>query len=110
MVLSIIDTADKTSSLLDNLSEADFDNVSVIMKDEKLRDKIGSDKGPLKGIHLGSLSSALTKFHVLKKDIRLIVSSLQKGRVLVAIQTDTNSQLAAIEMVKPYKPKYTKAL
>lgn len=108
MVFGIISDIAKTSSLLDNLSEADFNDVSIIMKDEKARNSIASDVGPLKGVHLSTLSVILKNCKIAQSEIQQMLTALQNGQILVAIQIDKNSQQAAVDMITPYQAKHIK--
>ncbi len=100
MILAILPDTSKTESLLNNLSEADFDinNVSVIMQDVGLRDKIAKDTGPLKGIKPAKLSAGLKKAGASPDAIQRSTDAIQHGQVLVAMQVDPKYEQAARQM------------
>ncbi len=102
MIIGIIATTDQASSLLDNLSEADFDEVSVIMKDEQVRNTIAEDAGPLKGITINSVANFLAKYDAKKPEIKNLTQALENGQILIAVQTDINSQESAKQMLQTY--------
>ena len=100
MILAILPDASKAESLLNNLSEADFDirNASVIMQDIATRDKIAKDAGPLKGAKPAQLSDALKKAGASAASIQQATDAVQAGKVLVALKIDPKYEQSALEM------------
>ena len=102
MILAILADASKVESLLNNLSEADFDinDVSVIMQDLQMRDKIARDAGPLKGTKPPQLSKALKKAGRSADITQQCYDAISQGKVLVAMDVDPKYQPAALEMFR----------
>jgi hypothetical protein len=102
MILAIVPDSSKAESLLNNLSEADFDlkDVSVIMQDTVLRNKIAQDTGPLKGVLPAQLSSGLNKASIAKDAAQRCTDAVKQGKVVVAMQVDPKYEAAAREMFK----------
>ncbi len=102
MILAILSDTSKTESLLNNLSEADFnlDDVSVLMQDSALRDKIAQDTGPLKGLKPAQLPDALKKAGKSKGTAQHCSDAVHDGKVLVVMNVDPKYEQAAREMFK----------
>ncbi len=100
MIVAILPDTSQTESLLNNLSEADFDlnGVSVVMQDVALRDKIAKDVGPLQGIKPGKLRDALQKAGISAEATQRCVAAVANGKVLVAMKVAEKYQKAAGEM------------
>jgi CO dehydrogenase/acetyl-CoA synthase epsilon subunit len=100
MILAMLPDESKTESLLNNLSEADFDlnDVSVIMQDVALRDKIAKDAGPLKGMKPAQVSGGLKRTGVSAAIAQQCLDAVKHGKVLVAMQVDPKYEPAAREM------------
>ncbi len=100
MIVGIIPDASTAEILLNNLSEADFNlaDVSLIMRDQKLRDKIAKDKGPLKGLQYDQISTRLTKAGLSAQDAQAYQNAVAQGKVLVAMNTTPDVTEAAKEM------------
>lgn len=99
MILAILHDTSKTESLLNNLSEADFDldDISVVMQDAAVRDKIAKDAGPLKGMKPAEISSALKKAGRSKGSVQKASDAIQQGKVLVVMDVDPKYEQAARE-------------
>ncbi len=100
MVIGIVADASKAESLLDNLAEADFKSVSVIMSNVAQRNAIAKDAGPLKGVTAATLPAALAKAGLSKADAQAYANAVAGGGVLVAIGTPSGSANAAQEMLQ----------
>ncbi len=100
MILGIIPDASTAEILLNNLSEADFklSDVSLIMRDQNLRNKIAKDKGPLKGLHYDQISKRLAQSGVSAQDAQAYQDAVVQGKVLVAMNTAPDTTEAAKEM------------
>jgi hypothetical protein len=100
MILAVLPDTSKTESLLNNLSEADFDinDVSIIMKDVGLRDKIAQDTGPLKGMKPAQLSGGLKKAGLAPDAVQKSTEAVKNGKVLVAMKVDPKYEQAARQM------------
>lgn len=100
MLLAILADASKAESLLNNLSEAEFDlnDVSVIMQDIVLKDKIAKDVGPLRGTHPSKLHDALHQVGVSHDHAQRCADAVKAGKVVVAMKADPKYAPAAREM------------
>ena len=100
MILAILPDVSKVETLLNNLSEADFDlsDVSVIMQETAARDKIARDTGPLKGAKPAQFSEALKKAGISGASEKRCVDAVKSGKALVAMKVDPQYEQAAREM------------
>ncbi len=100
MILAILPDTSKTESLLNNLSEADFnlDDVSVVMQDMDLRNKIAQDSGPLKGVDVARLESSLKRSGFPTNVVKKASDAVAHGKVLVAMTVDPKYEEAARQM------------
>ena len=100
MILAILSDPSKAETLLNNLSEADFDlkDVSVLMKDVKLRNQIARDAGPLKGILPETLSESLAKAGVSGQNVQHCTDAISRDKPVVAMKVDPKFESAAREM------------
>lgn len=100
MIIGIIPDASTAEILLNNLSEADFNlaDVSLIMRDQKLRDKIAKDTGPLKGVHYNQISARLVKAGLSAQDAQAYQDAVSQGKVLAAMTTTPDVTASAKEM------------
>ncbi len=112
MIIGILPNTSSTETLLNNLSEADFDlkTVSVILKDVKLRNKIAKDAGPFKGVTVANLATKLTGRGVSPADVQAYVDAINNGQVFVAIAPPQGSEAAAQEMLADYNPTLVRTL
>ncbi len=102
LIVAILPDASKTESLLNNLSEADFDlsSVSVLMQDVALRDKIAGDTGPLQGVKPAQAAAGLNKAGVSDAAVRKCADAIKQGKAVVAMKVDPKYESAATEMFK----------
>ena len=102
LVIGIISKSSTAETLLNNLSEADFDlkDVSVMMRDQKARDAIAEDAGPFKGLALVDLVNRLVQVGLSKPDAQKYADAVAQGKVLIAIATPRESESAASEMLQ----------
>jgi hypothetical protein len=100
MILAILPDPSKAESLLNNLSEADFDpkDVSIIMKNTALKKKIAPDAGPLKGVMAAQLSGALQKAGISQDQIQRCEAAVAQGKAVVAMKVDPKYEAAARQM------------
>ncbi len=100
MILAILPDPTKAESLLNNLSEADFDlnDVSVIMKDTSLRSKIAPDAGPMRGVMAPQLSSALRSAGLSHDQVQRCEDAVAHGKAVVAMKVDPKYAAAARQM------------
>lgn len=110
MVIGIVPNTSKTETLLNNLSEADFNlsDVSVIMSDPKKRNAIASDAGPFKGASAANLPKELVKHGISQSQANAYRDAVKKGGVFVAIAGGKDSESAAGEMLKDYDSRLVK--
>ena len=100
MILAILADASKIETLLNNLSEADFDldDVSVIMQDVTTRNKIAHDAGPLRHASVAQLPASLKKAGVGSDIAARGSDAVTKGKVLVAMKVDPKYEQSARQM------------
>ncbi len=112
MVIGILAKSSTTETLLNNLAEADFDrnSISVIMKDQKLRDTIANDAGPFKGLAVNNLASALAQAGLSKQDVQTCSDAVAQGKVLIAIAAPHESEAAATEMLHDSSAEFIKVV
>lgn len=104
MLLAILPSASDAEKLLNNLSEADFnlDDVSVVMQDANLRNKIAKDTGPLKGMQPTQMQAALSA-NLSHDALQRGMQAVNNGKVLVAMKVDPKYEAAAREMFTDMK-------
>ncbi len=100
LIVGIIPDASTAEILLNNLSEADFnlDDVSLIMRDQMLRNKIAKDTGPLKGVRYDQVSACLVQAGLSAQDAQAYQDAVAQGQVLAAMKTAPDVTAAAKEM------------
>ncbi len=99
-IVGIIPNASTAEILLNNLSEADFHlaDISLIMRDQKLRDKVAKDTGPLKGVRYDQISARLLQAGLDAQDAQAYQDAVAQGKVLAAMKTAPDVADAAKEM------------
>ena len=102
MILGIIPDAFAAETLLNNLSEADFNlgDVSLIMRDQELRDKIAEDLGPLSGVRYDQISTWLVQAGLSAPDAQSYQEAVAQGKVLAVMD-------AAPDLVEAVKEMFT---
>jgi len=102
MIVAILSKTSDVESLLNSLSEADFDmqDVSVIMQDLATRSKIAPDAGPLKGVQPAHISPALLEAGLTKDAAKRCKEALGAGKIVVAMKVDPKYEAAARESFK----------
>jgi hypothetical protein len=102
MIVGIIPDASTAEILLNNLSEADFNlaDVSLIMRDQELRDKIAKDVGPLKGLRYDQISARLVQAGLSATDAQSYQDAVAQGRVLAVMD-------AAPDLVEVVREMFT---
>jgi hypothetical protein len=112
VLIAILPDTSHAETLLNNLSEAGFDlaQVSVVMRDLRLRDAIAQDAGPLKGVMLGNLVGKLARAGLPKTEARPFADAVAQGKVMVAILTPPQSQPAAKEMLQDHSAEMIREL
>lgn len=110
MILAILPDTSKTESLLNSLSEADFDlnDVSVLMQDIALRNKIAKDVGPLRGTQPGKLAEAVQKQGISADGARRCTDALTNGKIIVAMKVDDKYRKSAEEMFTDHSAELIK--
>ena len=110
MIWAILPDVSKTESLLNNLSEADFnlDDISVMIQDIILRNRIAKDLGPLRGVELKDLEKTLTSFGLSKETALSCNQAIVSGRVLVVMNVDEKYRPAAVEMFQDHSAQMIK--
>jgi hypothetical protein len=112
MLIAILPNSSAAETLLNNLSEAEFDlaQVSVVTRDPKLRDAIAKDAGPLKGANFKNLAVRLAGAGLPQPEAGSYVDAVAKGKVLVAMVTPVGSEPAAREMFEDHSAELIKGL
>ncbi len=102
MLIGIIPNASNAETLLNNLSEADFNlaDVSLLMSDLKQRNSIAKDEGPMKGWNISNLASNLAKKGLQPQKAEQCIEAVKQGKVLIAMNVPAESLSAACEMIK----------
>jgi hypothetical protein len=110
MILAILEKASSVETLLNNLSEADFDlaDVSVVMSDDKKANALGQNKGPLTGIKPESVDEALNKMGISKKSAATCQDAVTSGSVLIVMKVADEYSQAAEEMFQDHSAKLIK--
>ncbi len=110
MVIGIVPNSSRAESLLNNLSEADFDlnRVSVIMRDTKTRNAIAKDAGPLKGVSVSALPDQLSRLGLTAPDVKTITDAVSKDQALIAIDCSPRAEPTAAEMLKDASANFVK--
>ncbi len=88
------------NTALNNLAEADFENISVIMNETDKARSLADDSGPLRGVDANHLPPALKKYGISDNTVASVQDALQKGSVLIAFVTIPASVDAANEMLR----------
>ncbi len=104
MIVGIIPDSSSVETLLNNLSEADFDlsAMSVIMADVKTRNALAHDTGPLKGARVTTLAARLAGTGLSPEAAAHCRDAVAAGKVLVAMKVPPESVAAAREMLADY--------
>ncbi len=112
MIIGIIPDASTAEILLNNLSEADFnlDDISLVMRDRKMRDKVAKDAGPLKGIRYNQIAARLVQAGLSVQDAQFVQNALAQGKVLVAMRASSDIIDAAKEMFADQSGDFIKEL
>jgi hypothetical protein len=110
MIWAILPDVSSTETLLNNLSEADFnlDEISVMMQDISQRNAIAKDLGPLKGVDSKKLEKALIKLGLSKEGIAGCREAIIKGKVLVVMNVADEFRPAALEMFQDHSAQIIK--
>lgn len=100
LIIGIIRDASTAEILLNNLSEADFDleDISLIMSDQKLRDQVAKDAGPLRGIRFDQIATRLIKAGLSTDDALAYQMAVAQGKVLAVMKASLEVKDAAKEM------------
>jgi hypothetical protein len=100
MIIGIFPDVSTAEILLNNLSEADFNlaDVSIIMRDQMLRDKIARDTGPLKSIRYDQISASLIQAGLSAQDAQVYQNAVAQGKVLAAMKIAPDLMEVAKEM------------
>ncbi len=102
MILAVLENLSRTESLLNNLSEADFNlnDISVIYADIKQRNAVAKDVGPLKGAAPEKLAERLTKLGVSRENAEICRDAVIKGKVFVVMNIRPELNEVAEEMFR----------
>jgi hypothetical protein len=108
MILLAVFVPSSVETLLNNLSEADFElaDVSLVLTDQKKRDAIAQDAGPLKGATPANLPARLTQVGVPQPDAAFYAENVARGQALVALNVKKETEHPAVEMFQDYNPQH----
>ncbi|MFN8458767.1 MAG: hypothetical protein U0401_29635 [Anaerolineae bacterium] len=100
MLMGVLPDASSAETLLNNLSEADFNlaDISIIMRDSKLQRAIAPDTGPLQGAKLRNLVAKLRQAGLSPAEVEAYRAAVAQGKVLVAMIVPPEAQQAAAGM------------
>jgi hypothetical protein len=112
MIIALLSDSSKVETLLNNLSEADFDlsGVSVILANAKVQHALAREAGPFARTRPTGLGSKLVRKGVSSAEARAYVEAVRKGKAFVAIECPKEFESRALEMVKDYAPQRLKVL
>ncbi len=112
MIAGVITKSSTAESLLNNLSEADFDlkQISVIMRDVKLRTAIADDAGSLKGVSLTALPKRLAELGLAEAEIKTCTDAVAHDKVLVVIACPLQAEQTAADMLKDMSAEFIKVV
>ena len=110
MILAILDDKFSVETLLNNLSEADFnlDDVSIVMSDVEQANAFEQTKGPLKGIKPERVDEALVNMGVSKKRAKACQDAVTNGSILVVMKVADEYSQAAEEMFQDHSAQLIK--
>ena len=110
MILAILKNTSNVETLLNNLSEADFDlaDVSIVMSDMKKANAFKQNKGPLSGIKPKGVEEALIKLGISKKEAKTCQDAVTNGSVLVVMKVADEYSQAAEEMFQDHSAQLIK--
>ncbi len=101
MIIGLLPDAAATETLLNNLSEAEFDlhTVSVVMRETQQRAVIAQDAGPLKGVVADRLAEHLMRAGLAEQQAQAYATAVQHSQVFVAIDVPESLEVVAREML-----------
>ena len=110
MILAILKNTSSVETLLNNLSEADFDlaDVSIVMNDMKKANAFRQNKGPLNGIKPEGVEEALVKLGISKREAKTCQDAITSGSVLVVMKVADEYSQAAEEMFQDHSAQLIK--
>ncbi len=110
MLLAVLDNLSKAESLLNNLSEADFnlEDISIVFADRKQRDAVAKDVGPLKNTLPERLLEELIKLGVSRENAELCNNAMLKGKVVAAMNISPELNDAAEAMFRDQSAQIVK--
>jgi hypothetical protein len=110
MILAILKDTSSVQTLLNNLSEADFDlgTVSIVMSNVEQVKAFGQNAGPLKGIKPGQVHHALVKLGISNERAKQCQDALTKGDVLLAMNIADEYSPAAEEIFQDHSAQLIK--
>jgi hypothetical protein len=110
MILAILQNASSLETLLNNLSEADFDlaDVSVLTQKVELRNAIPSNSGPLKGTQPDQIKETLMRAGVSEQNAELCYRAVRDGKVLVAMKVEEQYRPFAEEAFEDHSAQLIK--
>ena len=110
MILAILDDKFSVETLLNNLSEADFnlDDVSIIMSDVEQANAFEQTKGPLNGIKPERVNEALVNMGISKKGAKTCQDAVTNGSILVVMNVAEEYSSAAEEIFQDHSAQLIK--
>ncbi len=110
MILAIINDPFSVETLLNNLSEADFDleDVSVVMGDLKRRTAYGQNAGPLNGIGPEGVGEALIGLGISEDGAKQCQDAVAQGNILVVMKVVQEYSPAAEKIFQDHSAQLIK--
>lgn len=110
MILGILDDTFSVETLLNNLSEADFDldNVSVVMHDVEQAKAFKINAGPLSGVKPERVSDALIKLGVSEEGAKTCQDAVTSGSILLVMNVAEEYSQAAEEIFQDHSAQLIK--
>jgi hypothetical protein len=110
MILAILDDTSSVETLLNNLSEADFnlDDVSIVMSNVKQADAFGQKSGPLNGVKPKRVNEALIKLGISNEAAKNCQDAVTNGSILLAMNVVDEYRQAAEEIFQDHSARLIK--
>ena len=110
MILAILDDKFSVETLLNNLSEADFnlDDVSIVMSDVEQANAFEQNKGPLIGIKPEGVNEALVNMGISKKGAKTCQDAVTNGSILLVMNVAEEYSSAAEEIFQDHSAQLIK--
>lgn len=110
MILAILKNISSAETLLNNLSEADFDlnEVSIIWSGSEKGNALGQDAGPLKGIKPKGVGEALIGLGVSQEGAKICQDAVINKNILLVMNVAEEYRPAAEETLRDHESQIVK--